>query len=192
MDIYTININRGFELCAARRRPPASIAIPVCQAGCTIASDTIVDRAARYYKEERDIYPSPFFPGSLCSKTAFPMFCLARREARSSFQSGPNIGRPRQMAGPDRGGRSDRLRFQGWPRQNGLSYALPLIPRTPSSICGELYLYSCALTVPVSFHATFAFATFAWCYIVIEGENDRNFFLFFSINSPNCRYKNKM
>lgn len=103
MDIYTININRGFELCAARRRPPASIAIPVCQAGCTIASDTIVDRAARYYKEERDIYPSPFFPGSLCSKTAFPMFCLARREARSSFQSGPNIGRPRQMAGPDRG-----------------------------------------------------------------------------------------
>lgn len=182
MDIYTININRGFELCAARRRPPASIAIPVCQAGCTIASDTIVDRAARYYKEERDIYPSPFFPGSLCSKTAFPMFCLARREARSSFQSGPNIGRPRQMAGPDRGGRSDRLRFQGWPRQNGLSYALPLIPRTPPSIdlwrTISLFLCSnCACLVP---------RYFRFCYFCLvlycdrRRERSKFFSLFFN------------
>lgn len=103
MDIYTININRGFELCAARRRPPASIAIPVCQAGCTIASDTIVDRAGRYYKEE-GYKPSLFFP-VLCSKTAFPMFCLARRGSiefpiRAQYRETPSNGRPRPGGDP--------------------------------------------------------------------------------------------
>lgn len=86
------------------------------------------------------------------------MFCLAREQQRGEgggggrgsldrvSNRGPISGDPSNGPRSDlkRGGRrSDRLRFQGWPRQNGLSYAPPLIPRTPPSIdLRELYLYS--------------------------------------------------
>lgn len=101
-----------------RRRPPG-IAIPVCQAGCSTG--------ARYDRRSiRQILPSPL------SKPAFPMFRARRASSsrpRSSFQSGPNI------AGPSNGPSDRQIRqiaLQASPRQNGLSYALPLIPRTPS------------------------------------------------------------
>lgn len=73
------------------------------------------------------------------------MFCLGGGSLDRVSNRGPISGDPSNGPRSDlkRGGGEIRQIALSGPRQNGLSYAQPLIPRTPPSIdLRELYLYS--------------------------------------------------